>query len=161
MSSLDVVNKMITIVTRDFRGFLLSNVIDYIDLKAKEYSIDIFNTDLVKFVLEGNNINIYYDGKIYENLSGGERQKIDLIIQFAMRDMLCKFLNFSSNIIVLDEIFDNLDALGCHKVLNLITNKLVDINNIFIVTHHAADLHIPYDNEIVVVKNEAGFSGIM
>jgi DNA repair exonuclease SbcCD ATPase subunit len=159
--SLNIVNKMSTIITRDFRGYLLSNVIDYIDLKVKEYAFEVFGTDLTKFTLEGNNINIYYDGKIYENLSGGERQKIDLIIQFAIRDMLCKFLNFSSNIIVLDEIFDNLDAVGSCKVLNLITNKLTDVDNIFIVTHHAADLHIPYDSEIVVAKNNNGFSEII
>ena len=159
--SLNVINKMNTIITRDFRGYLLSNVIGYIDSKIKEYAFDIFGTNLTKFTLEGNNINIYYDGKIYENLSGGERQKIDLITQFAIRDMLCKFLNFSSNVIVLDEIFDNLDAVGSCKVLDLITNRLTDVTNIFIVTHHAADLHIPYDSEIVVVKNNDGFSRIM
>ena len=73
--------------------------------------------------------------------------------------MLCKFLNFSSNIIVLDEIFDNLDAVGCQRVLNVIAKKLSDIDSIYIVTHHS-DIDLPIDNEIVVIKNENGISEI-
>ena len=90
-------------------------------------------------------------------LSGGEKQKIDIIIQFAIRDMLCKFSNFSSNIIVLDEIFDNLDNIGCDKVLNLITTKLTDIESIYIITHHT-DIEIPFDNILTIVKENNGIS---
>jgi DNA repair exonuclease SbcCD ATPase subunit len=96
--------------------------------------------------------------KDYENLSGGERQKVDLIIQFSIRDMLCSQLNFSSNILVLDEIFDNLDMIGCEKLINVISN-MNDIKNIFIITHRY-DLSIPCDKEIVVVKSNLGISEI-
>ena len=147
---LEIVNKMNSIITRDFRGILLNNVIDFINKKAKEYSMDIFDTDKVEFKLDGNNISISYDNKEYENLSGGEKQKIDLIIQFALRDMLCTHLGFSSNILVLDELFDNLDDIGCQRVLNLITDKL-NVESIFIITHHTT-ISIPYDNEIIVEK---------
>lgn len=156
---LDIVNKMITIASRDFRGMLLSNIIDYINLKAKEYSKDIFNTSDIEFKLDGNNIYIGYAGKQYESLSGGEKQKVDLIVQFSIRDMLSKFLNFTSNILVLDEIFDNLDSYGCQQVINLISTKLLDIESIFIITHHL-ELDIPNDNEIIIVKNNNGISEI-
>ena len=156
---LDVVNKMMTLATRDFRGFLLSNVIDFINKKAKEYSNDIFGTDKIDFYLEGNNINISYDSKIFESLSGGEQQKINIIIQFALRDMLCQLCDFSSNILVLDEIFDNLDSIGCQKVLDLISNKLIDVDSVFIVTHHS-DIQIPTDSEVKKKKNKDGISTI-
>ena len=156
---LDLVNKMVTIATRDFRGVLLSEIINFIDNKSKEYSQEIFETSKIDFKLNGNNIDISYCGKQYENLSGGEKQKIDLIVQFSIRDMLSKFLNFSSNILVLDEIFDNLDSIGCQKVIDLISNKLVDVSSIFIVTHHS-DIQIPSDNEIVIVKDEKGISSV-
>lgn len=156
---LDIVNKMITIASRDFRGMLLFNIIDYINLKAKEYSKDIFNTSDIEFKLDGNNIYIGYAGKQYESLSGGEKQKVDLIVQFSIRDMLSKFLNFTSNILVLDEIFDNLDSYGCQQVINLISTKLLDIESIFIITHHL-ELDIPNDNEIIIVKNNNGISEI-
>lgn len=156
---LEIVNKMYMIAIRDFRGFLLTNIIDFINNKSKEYCKDIFETDKIEFMLDGNYINIFYDNKQYENLSGGEKQKVDLIVQFSIRDMLCKFLNFSSNIIVLDEIFDNLDAVGCQRVLNVIAKKLSDIDSIYIVTHHS-DIDLPIDNEIIVIKNENGISEI-
>ena len=156
---IDIVNKMSTSVTRDFRGYLLVNVIDFINKKSKEYAKEVFETDKLEFALEGNNISISYDNKEYECLSGGEKQKVDLIVQLAIRDMLCKFLDFSSNIIVLDELFDNLDNIGCQRVLNLISNQLSDVESIFIVTHHS-DISIPADKEIIVVKGQDKISRI-
>lgn len=158
-SRLEIVSKMITLATRDFRGFLLSEIITYIDSKVKEYSLKVFNHTNISFILNGNNIDIFYCDKQYEALSGGEKQKVDLMVQFALRDMLCKFLNFSSNILVLDEIFDNLDSIGCQKVLDLISTKLIDVSSIYIVTHHS-DISIPSDSELIVVKDDDGISRI-
>ena len=80
-----------------------------------------------------------------------------MIIQLSLRDMLCQFLNFRSNIIAFDEIFDNMDSEGCDKIINLISKKLNDVGSVFIVTHHQ-DLNIPNDNIITVVKQENGVS---
>ena len=156
---LDIVNKFGTAVSRDFRGFLLKNLIDYIDKTAKEYSECVFDTDKISFSLNGNNIDISYCNKSYENLSSGERQKVDIIIQFSIRDMLCKCLGFSCNILVLDEIFDGLDSIGCQKVIELISTKISDIQSIFVVTHRA-DLSIPYDKIILVEKDNRGISTV-
>ena len=156
---LSIINKMNTIITRDFRGYLLQNSIEFINNKAKEYSKEVFDTDKLDFQLDGNSISISYDGKEYENLSGGEKQKIDLIVQLSLRDMLCKHLNFSSNILVLDELFDNLDSIGCQRVLNLIATKLNDVESIFIVTHHS-DIAIPVDRELVVIKDSNKISKV-
>ena len=159
-TQLDIVNKMITIANRDFRGFLLSNIIEFISTKSKEYSKLIFGTDLIDFKLDGNNIFIGYCEKSYEALSGGEKQKVDLIVQFALRDMLSQFLNFTSNILGLDEIFDALDNYSCQRVLDFISNKFNDIGSIYIITHHEDELDIPYDEEVTITKNEKGISGI-
>lgn len=156
----EVVNKMNTYIKRDFRGFLLSNVIDYIQMRAREYSSKIFDTDDIVFALEGNNINISLCGKAFENLSGGERQRVDLIIQFAIRDMMCQYLDFSCNILVLDEVTDNLDSMSCDRVLNFITSELRDIESVFIISHHSQELDIAVDGEIVVEKDADGVSGV-
>lgn len=157
---ISIINKMFTLATRDFRGQLLSSVIDFIDKKTKEYAKHVFNTDNISFVLEGNAINISYDNKQLESLSGGERQKVDLIIQFALRDMMCQYLNFTSNILFVDECFDNLDVTGCQKIIDLIAENVCDVESIFIITHHSSELAIPYDDEIVIVKNPSGVSYI-
>ena len=155
-SHLDIISKFETALKRDFRGYLLTTIIDYISSRAKEYCNVIFETDKITFGLDGNNIEISYLDKAYENLSGGEKQKIDLIIQFSIRDMLCNHLGFTSNILVLDEVFDGLDMFGCQKVLDVIS-AMTDVKNIFIVTHRK-DLSIPTDKEIVVIKNSNGIS---
>lgn len=157
---LDVLKKMSTLLTRDFRGYLLKNIIEYINQKSKEYSKEIFDNGIIEFALDGNNISISFNGREYENLSSGERQKVDIVVQFALRDMLCKFSNFSSNILVLDEIFDGLDAVGCERVIKLLSTKLNDVDNVYIVTHRS-DLSIPVDREITIVKNEKGISTIL
>lgn len=155
-----VVDKFLTLTARDFRGYLLSNVIEFIDKKAKQYCMDIFDTEAISFVLNNNNIDICYSGKSIEALSGGEQQKINLIIQLALRDMLCSFMDFRCNLFVLDEILDNVDAHGSQKILNLISKKLFDIESIFIITHHDNELNIPYDNELYIIKDENGISSL-
>lgn len=159
LQHIEVVAKFDTIVKRDFRGFLLKNVIDYIDSKVKEYANDVFEINNIDFTLDGNNININYGQRQYESLSGGEKQKVDMIVQFAIRDMLCNFLNFSCNILVIDECFDNLDSIGCQQALNLISKKLNDVESIYIITHRD-ELEIPYDKIIKVIKNAEGVSSV-
>lgn len=158
---LSILSKFDTLIKRDFRGYLLCNVISYINCRVKEYAKDIFDNDLIEFSLDGNNILITYQGKDYENLSGGEKQKVDLIIQFSLRDMLSRYLGFSSSILVLDEIFDNLDSQGCEKVINMINNRFNDINSIYIISHHTEELNIPVDNVLTIVKGADGISELM
>lgn len=156
---LQVISRFNSIITRDFRGILLQNVITCIDSHVKEYSKYLFDNSLIEFTLDGNNISITLNSKEYESLSGGERQKVDIIIQFSIRDMLCEYMNFSSNILVLDEITDNLDKLGCQNVLQLINNELKDVESIYIISHRK-DLDIPFDRKLIVEKNDKGFSVI-
>ena len=156
----EVITKITTTIKRDFRGVLLSNIITYIDKKCKIYAKDIFGTDELDFKLNGNNLEISYLNKPLEALSGGEQQKVDLILQFAIRAMMSDYTGFTSNIIVLDEILDNLDSVGCDAILNFITNRLSDIESIFIISHHADTLNIGNDSFITVVKNNDGVSHI-
>ena len=155
-----VVKKMDTLVKRDFRGYLLTDIINYIDAKAKEYCKIVFNTDELNIYLDGNALDISYAGKMFDSLSGGEKQRCDLILQFAIRDLLQTYLGYSSNILVLDEIFDNLDKQATTKIIDLITEKLKDIESIFIISHHADELTIPIDSELLIVKNEFGISEV-
>lgn len=165
---LDIINerisinsKMQTLVKRDFRGYLLNNVISFIEMQAKSYSLVVFGTDKLSFKLNNNNIDIAYDNKDYSVLSGGEKQKLDIIIQFAIRDMLCTFLDFSSNILVLDEITDSLDSIGVNNIFDLIDSNLNDVEVVYIISHHVDELEIPADGEIIIIKGEDKISRIV
>lgn len=159
-SRLEVVKKMDTLIKRDFRGYLLINIIEYLNKKAKEYCNIVFGNELVNLELSGNNLEITYAGKTFDNLSGGEKQRVDIMLQFALRDLMNKYFNVDSNIIVLDEITDYLDKQACQAVIKLITEKLNDTESVFIISHHMSELGLPIDSEVHVVKDENGISSI-
>lgn len=147
-------------LSKEFKSYLLESVIDYLNDKIKRYSKVLFSDDYVKFLSSGNNLDIVVgESKTYESLSGGERQKADLCVQFALRDMLVDITGFSCNILVLDEIFDNLDNTGCESLLTIISDMFSDINSVFVITHHN-DIQIPKDKEIIVTKDFTNISTI-
>ena len=151
---------LISIAKREFRGVLLSSVIEYINSRVKYYANKVFNNTNLSFELNENYIDVTYCGRLYENLSGGEKTRCDIIIQLALRDLLSDIINIRSNIIVFDEVFDALDSLGCEKIINLLYNELKDISSVYIITHRL-DLPISNDNIITVIKDDNGLSHII
>ncbi len=156
-----VVKKMESLIKRDFRGILLQNVIKYINSKSKTFSQTVFGTQEIEIVLNGNNLDISYCNKPIESLSGGERTRVDLIIQLTLRDLLKNYLNLNSNILALDEITDFLDEKSCNAVMNLIENELNSTESVFIISHMANQLSLPIDSEIKVEKSAEGISSII
>lgn len=157
---LDTVSKIESLIKRDFRGVLLYNILEYLNKVIKKYSKKVFEIEAMEIVLSGNSIDLLCNSKPYEILSGGEKQRVDIIMQFAIRDLLQKCYNFSSNILVLDEITDNLDLKSTTQIFNLITTELKDIESIFIVSHHATELNIPVDSNLYVIKTVDGTSTV-
>lgn len=154
---LECVTKLLGYCSRDFRGYLLEDCINYIAGRVKFYSNIMFSNECVDFILDNNSIRIKFCDKDYENLSGGERQKIDLIVQFSLRDMLISTIGFSCNLLAIDEGTDGLDSVGCGRLIDMITTTLQDVSTVFIVSHHN-DIPIPCDNRLVVTKLSEGYS---
>lgn len=161
LEHLATVKKMDTLVKRDFRGYLLTNIITYLDKKAKEYCSVVFGTTELSLSLNGNSLDITYCGKMFDLLSGGEKQRVDLILQLAIRDMLITYLDLNANILVLDEVTDFLDKKSCKAIMTLLENALQTVESVFIISHMSNDLEIPVDSEIHIVKNENGISQLL
>jgi DNA repair exonuclease SbcCD ATPase subunit len=155
---ISVIKKMDQLTKRDFRGYLLANIISYLDQKTKKYCEVVFGTRELSLEINGNALDITYCGKAFDGLSGGEKQRVDLIIQLAIRDLLNLYLNLSANILVLDEITDFLDKKSCKAVMQLLEKELNTVESVFIISHHGESLEIPVDSEIRVIKNENGIS---
>lgn len=157
---LDCIGYLKRQVSRDFKGYMLEEVIKYLSTRSEYYSEYLFsNGKKIEVSLTGNKILISVGGRLYENLSGGERQRVDLAVQFALRDMLVVTSGFSCNLIVLDEAFDNLDAQGSESLIRLVTSEFSDIDSVFVVTHHST-IAIPYDNSLLVTKGSDGISTV-
>ena len=155
---LSIIRKMDQLTRRDFRGYLLANIIDYIDNRAKEYCSTVFGTRELALSLNGNALDITYCNKMFDSLSGGEKQRVDLILQLAIRDLLISYLDLSANILVLDEITDFLDKKSCQAVMNLLEKELKTVESVFIISHRTSDLEIPIDSEVRIIKNANGIS---
>lgn len=163
----DAVDRQITIanyynnqLSRKFRSFLLEGVINYMNHKSIEYSPYLFEKQgNVSLEIDGNNINIYLGNRRFEDLSGGEGRRVDIILQLIQRDLARNESGFSSNILVLDEILDNLDAIGADSVIRLLEYKSPDIDSMLIVSHKQ-DITIPSDRVIKVVKSKDQLSHI-
>lgn len=158
---ISIVKKMDSLIRRDFRGYLLINIINYIDNKAKDYCSTVFGTRELSLALNGNALDITYCGKAFDGLSGGEKQRVDLILQLAIRDLLTAYLGLNTNILVLDEITDFLDKKSCQAVMQLLEKELNTVESVFIISHHAEELELPVDSEVHIVKNVTGISEIV
>lgn len=147
---------METFASRDFRGILLEEVISRLDTILKGYAEIVYGNSLTHFYQDGNAIVVEFDGKEYESLSGGEQQKLNVILQLSLRDLIIELTGLSGSFLFLDEIFDGLDHTGCDKMIELVQSLGT---NVFVISHHE-DLSIPYDQQIVVVKEASGISHV-
>jgi DNA repair exonuclease SbcCD ATPase subunit len=89
----------------------------------------------------------------YSSFSEGEKQRIDLSLLFAWREV-AKFKNSTNtNLLILDEIFDSsLDGFGTDDFLKIVRYVIKD-SNTFIISHKES-LHDKFDNVIKFEKRK-------
>jgi len=142
-------------VSRKFRNFLLEGVFGYINERLIYYSSKLFDNYSVRLENNGNNIDIVIktDGfdLDFKDLSGGEQRRVDMIIQCSLRDLARNQRGLSCNMLVLDEVFDYLDALGIETMVQFIEEEIKGVNTMFITTHQK-DINIDFDSMIEVTK---------
>lgn len=92
----------------------------------------------------------------YSSFSQGERQRIDLALLFAWREIAKIKNSVSTNLIIFDEVFDSsLDSFGVEDFIKIIKYIIQDAN-IFVISHKNG-LEDKFKNVITFEKNK-GFS---
>ena len=87
----------------------------------------------------------------YASFSEGEKMRIDLALLFTWRAIAKLRNSVSTNLLIMDEVFDSsLDTTGTEEFLKIL-NTLVDDANIFIISHKGDQL---YDKFHSVIKFE-------
>ena len=95
----------------------------------------------------------------YESFSEGEKMRIDLAILFTWRDIAKMKNSSSTNILILDEIFDSsLDSNGTDEFTKIIKYVIKDAY-IFMISHKVDELTDRLDNLITFEKMN-GFSKV-
>jgi DNA repair exonuclease SbcCD ATPase subunit len=96
----------------------------------------------------------------YASFSEGEKQRIDLALLFTWRTIAKMKNSASTNLLLLDEVFDSsLDTNGTDYVMNLL-NTLGDDTNVFVISHKGDQLFDKFKN-IIKFQKYQNFSRIV
>jgi energy-coupling factor transporter ATP-binding protein EcfA2 len=117
----------------------------------------------VQFELdEGFNETIksrYRDEFSYASFSEGEKMRIDLALLFTWRAVAKIRNSASTNLLIMDEVFDSsLDTSGTDEFLKIL-NELTSDTNVFIISHKGDQL-IDKFNNVVRFEKYKNFSRI-
>lgn len=155
---LELIQHMTRLANNQFRAYLLENIINLLNNELKELSKFLFEDDIIN-IENGNKLNILIGNKTYEQLSGGEQRKVDIALIIAQRKLAQQMNAISSNILVLDEVFDGLDDISFGIVLDILSDEMQDIESTFIISHRDVS-EIPLDRIITVTKDKNQISQI-
>jgi DNA repair exonuclease SbcCD ATPase subunit len=155
--------ELATVILRDsgIKSRIIKQYIPVINKLVNKYlaAMDFF----VKFELneqfEEKILSRHRDDFTYDSFSEGEKMRIDLALLFTWRSIARMKNSASTNLLILDEVFDaSLDANGCDEFLKIIHN--LEDTNIFVISHKGDVLHDKFSNIIRFTKQK-NFSRIV
>lgn len=157
-NELNIIQHCIRLANNQFKSYLLKNIIDLLNSKLEQLSSLLFENEIIKINGE-TKLNILLNDKVYEQLSGGEQRKIDIAIIIAQRYLAQQMNSISSNVLILDEVFDGCDDTSFMIILDLLMNEMQDVETMFIISHRDIK-EIPFDHIITVTKEKNQISSV-
>jgi DNA repair exonuclease SbcCD ATPase subunit len=96
----------------------------------------------------------YRDDFSYASFSEGEKQRIDLAVLFTWRAVAKMRNSVSTNLLILDEIFDSsLDATGAEELMKIL-NSVSDDTNTLVISHRGDQLFDKFDRVLKFEKRQ-------
>lgn len=124
----------------ELRPYLLNRDIENLNTYMQRYIHSFFKNTEVELRLNGASIEIDINSlgikKSVSKLSGGEKKRLDLAIQFALYDLLQSTSQISFNILCLDEIEAQLDSLGCQQLIGIIEDLSERVETAYWITNN-------------------------
>lgn len=138
---LDVINFWVKDVfaSNGLKAYIFKAMLDKLNQHTAKYGAKLgcsmrFSLDLSKtsapfstICTLGNKVN-----KDYKEFSGGEKQRLDIVLMFAMHDLLSSATDI--NVLIMDEVFEGLDEQGESDVFELISEKAQG-RSVFVISH--------------------------
>ena len=146
-------------IPRKFRNFLLDNVVGYMNRRLEHYSKYLFSDRAVRLENDGSNLLIKLGSLGFENLSGGEGRRVDLLLQLSLRDLAINQSGFYCNLLVMDEVFDYLDDAGIENFLLMIDKESSFSESLMVITHRK-DAAIPVSQRLAAIKSKDGITTV-
>lgn len=125
----------------ELRPYLLNKDIENLNIYMQQYIHSFFKNTEVSLRLNGASIEIDINSlgikKSVSKLSGGEKKRLDLAIQFGLYDLLQSTSQISFNILCLDEIEAQLDSLGCQQLIGIIEDLSERVETAYWITNNS------------------------
>ena len=143
------------------KAFMFNQMLQRVNKKLASYAHKIgFKPELViDMVSARKDINIVvYKGKYpvpFDDLSGGQQQLVNIIMAFAVHDVVAEDV---FNLFVMDEVFESLDAENVEIVSYLIGEKAIN-KCIYLITH-LKDF-IPMGSQTLEIINNSGATEVL
>lgn len=140
----------------ELRPYLLNRDIENLNGYMQRYIHCFFKNTEASLKLNGASIDIDIDclgiHKTVSKLSGGEKKRLDLAIQFALYDLLQSTSQVEFNILCLDEIESQLDALGCQQLIGIIEDLSERVQTAYWITNNQMVSSV-VPNKIICTKS--------
>ena len=95
--------------------------------------------------------------KEYKEFSGGQKQRLDIVLIFAMHDLVSAGVDI--NLMIMDEVFEGLDEAGEAAVFDLVRVKAEEGKSIYIITH-SPHIDSLYSSTMTALADENGATKI-
>ena len=153
--------KVVSTLLKDdgIKSKIVSKFIPIINNKINKYlqSMDFY----VNFTLDENFceeiLSRHRDSFTYASFSEGEKQKIDLALLFTWREIARMKNSVSTNLLILDEVFDSSLDQGSTDELMKILRGLGDDVNLFVISHKGDILLYKFEG-LVTFDKQSDFS---
>lgn len=134
-----IVNQYVPVINK-----LINKYLGEFDLFV-EFNLDEQFNEIIK--------SRYRDEFTYASFSEGEKQKIDLAILFTWRAVAKLRNSLSTNLLILDEVFDSsLDGNAADDLLKIL-QTISSESSVFVISHRE-NLHDKFENVIKFVKHQ-------
>lgn len=137
----------------EFRNFLLERTMNSFNEILRVISQPIMKDGFVEISMsDGSKVEILYKDRLYEQMSSGEKRRLDIAIELTKRKYKSLVTGINFNLLVLDEILDTLDSTGISAIFDA-----VDVSGAcesFMIISHRSDISMDYSQRVRVIKEE-------
>lgn len=131
------------------KASIVRDYIEFINTRVNEYlgAMDFFIGIALNEKFEDRITSINREGFTYDNLSTGQKSRVNLAIWLALLEVAAIKNSVVTNLLALDEVMENLDSEGVSSFMKLVREKLPH-RNCFVITQRFQEFRDHFRSEI-------------